>query len=275
MRARSLLLSLIAPFLSYACGGSAEPSAEVQARLAAATARARVVAVDPAQGAQGLAPGPITLSVTFDRPMDTNGWAWVVEDETTSPEIGEAVRWSADGRTCSVEAFLGPDRQFVVWINSERFDYFKDPAGTPAEPFRWSFGTTGSGRGTVAPPVAADTPAGRAARLLPLPAEAPRVLALEPADGARDVPVGTTELRVTFDRPMAEGWSWVTEAGSPFPESAGRAYFTPDMRVNVLPVRLAPGTSYVIWLNSGQFQDFADPQGRVLEPRRWSFTTGF
>jgi len=41
----------------------------------------------------------------------------------------------------------------------------------------------------------------------------------------------------------------------------------------MLPVRLRPETTYVVWLNSSEHRDFADRAGETLPPLRWSFTT--
>ena len=79
--------------------------------------------------------------------------------------------------------------------------------------------------------------------------------------------------RAAFDRAMAEGWSWVTEGGDSFPERAGEAGQSFDRRSAFLPVRLEPGRSYVVWLNSEAYLNFRDPEGRVLPPLRWTFTT--
>jgi RNA polymerase sigma-70 factor (ECF subfamily) len=101
---------------------------------------------------------------------------------------------------------------------------------------------------------------------------APGIATLEPPAGATDVDPATAQLRVTFDRPMQEGWSWVTE-GSSFPPSAGAATMSADRRQAVLPVRLEPGRSYVVWLNSETYQGFRDELGTPLTPFRWTFTT--
>ena len=39
------------------------------------------------------------------------------------------------------------------------------------------------------------------------------------------------------------------------------------------PARLEPGRTYVIWLNSEEFQLFRDAAGRPAPPLRWTFTT--
>jgi len=103
----------------------------------------QVVALDPADGATGVDPSRTTLSVTFDRPMDPQGWAWVVEDAATAPDIGEA-HFDLGGRTNTVDVQLEPNRDYVVWINSQTYTYFKGVDGTPAVPYRWTFSTGGA-----------------------------------------------------------------------------------------------------------------------------------
>jgi len=155
-----------------------------------------------------------------------------------------------------------------VWVNSPQYAYFKDQQGHVATPVRWTFSTRGAAVGSA--PMAS-LPAHAASATAP--AAPPRVVRLEPADGATSVDPATTLLRVTFDRTMAEGWSWVIEQGATFPETSGEASMSADFRQATLPVRLRPGTTYVIWLNSQQHRDFADRAGATLPPTRWSFTT--
>jgi len=262
-----ILLALLA-VLAGASGCADSPDVQVEnapassAPAAAPAADApQAVAFDPPLGAVGVDPGRTALSVTFDREMDPEGWAWVVEDPATTPELGDS-SWDESGRTQTIGVRLEPGRSYVLWVNSPRFAYFRDRRGVPAPPVRWAFSTAGeAGESGVPGPMAAHAPSGP-----------PRVARLEPENGATEVDPSLAELRVTFDREMAEGWSWVTEGGS-FPEMAGNAFQSPDRRQAVLPVRLEPGRVYVVWLNSEQHRDFRDPQGRALAPLRWTFTT--
>ncbi len=220
-----------------------------------------MVALDPPDGAIDVDPARATLSATFDREMDREGWAWVIETAATAPELG-ASSWDPAGRTNTVVARLEPGRSYVLWINSPQFAYFKDRAGVTATPRRWSFSTSGLPRNAAIPPtLAAHAP------------DAPRALALEPPNGATDADPALTALTVTFDREMSEGWSWVIETRESFPQVAGDASMSADRRAALLPVRLAPGRTYVVWLNSETFQDFRDTAGRPLPPLRWTFTT--
>jgi RNA polymerase sigma-70 factor (ECF subfamily) len=272
-------LPLAAALLLLACGGRdpGTPRLDVRPQGAAeppsfatpADAGPRAVAFDPPLGAAGVDPSRTTLAVTFDRDMDPEGWAWVVEGAATAPEVGESA-WDPALRTNSVQVRLQPGRDYVVWVNSPQYSYFRDRSGKPAAPVRWTFATAAAGGGVrssppLVPPVA------------PVPAHAgppaPRVVALAPSDGAVSVDPALAELRATFDRPMADGWSWVMESPESFPAMTGKASLTADGREAVLPVRLEPGKSYVLWLNSERFQGFRDRDGAVLAPVRWAFTT--
>ena len=140
-------------------------------------------------------------------------------------------------------------------------------------PVRWTF-TTGPAVATGAAgavPAAAKPAAAVAA---PRPAaDAPHAVVLEPANGATQVDAASvTVLRATFDRPMEGSWSWVREGGD-FPETTGSAYFEEDGRTAALPVRLEPGRTYVVWLNSSRYQLFRDASGTPAPPLRWSFST--
>ena len=80
--------------------------------------------------------------VAFDPPLGAinEGWAWVIEDKSTAPDIGES-SWDATVRTNSAPVKLEPGKTYVVWINSPQYSYFKDPQGRTATPVRWSFTT--------------------------------------------------------------------------------------------------------------------------------------
>ena len=105
-------------------------------------------------------------------------------------------------------------------------------------------------------------------------AERPRVVETFPASGATDVDPATNEIRVTFDKEMADGsWSWVRSSPDEFPESTGDVHYLEGMRTCVMPVKLKPGSKYVIWFNSANYQNFKDRDGRPAVPQLLTFTT--
>jgi RNA polymerase sigma-70 factor (ECF subfamily) len=133
------------------------------------------------------------------------------------------------------------------------------PAALPA--------TDGQALPTPAAPAAAAPPA------VPGPVDGPQVVALDPPPGATDVDPARTTLTVTFDRAMdPEGWAWVTVSAETAPE-IGESRWDDAVRVHTAEVRLAPGRTYEVWLNSPQYSYFRDREGRALAPLQWTFTT--
>lgn len=252
--------------------GTPTPSAAASGpRPFAAGGAPHAIAFDPPLGATGVDPARTTLSVTFDRAMDPQGWAWVVEGPETAPDIGES-HWDPAVRTNTAHVRLEPNRTYVVWVNSATFAYFRGTDGTPSQPVRWTFST--AAQSAAAEGVSSPPPVAPVRSHAPTALDGPRVVALAPPNGARDLqPAAVAELRVTFDRPMSEGWSWVMESGESFPPIAGKAYQTADGMAAALPVRLEPGRDYVVWLNSEQYDGFRDGSGRPLQPVRWEFST--
>ena len=188
--------------------------------------------VDPPNGATDVDPLRTTLSATFDRPMDPEGWAWVIEHPTTAPELGEAT-WDAGQLTNTSKVRLEPGRSYVVWLNSPQYSYFRDRQGVAAKPFRWTFSTRPASPGAAAPvPLLSAHGAG---------ATPPHVVRLDPPNGSVGVDPGQIALRATFDRPMQGSWSWVKE-GESFPPTTGPPRFEADAQTAVLPVKLVPRT---------------------------------
>ncbi|MBK6940738.1 MAG: DUF4932 domain-containing protein [Planctomycetes bacterium] len=114
----------------------------------------------------------------------------------------------------------------------------------------------------------------QAAHVKTVEAIAPRVVSMEPANGATDVDPATTVIRVTFDRKMANGFSFVlVGAKSDFPPTAGPPAWDAARRVVTLPVKLEPGRTYRYGLNGGEFQSFQSVEGTPLVPVVVEFTT--
>ena len=109
----------------------------------------------------------------------------------------------------------------------------------------------------------------------PESADAPTVIRTIPSNGESGVDSQLAVLSVTFSEAMGEGWSWVTETGHAAPEVRGLAFYVDEV-TNVLPVRLAPRTSYAIWVNSPDHEElrkFANPDGVSARAYRIQFET--
>ena len=71
-----------------------------------------------------------------------------------------------------------------------------------------------------------------------------------------------SEIRVTFSKEMADNsWSWSQISDQTFPKTTAKAHYEADKKTCVLPVKLEPGKTYVLWLNPPKFQGFRDTDG--------------
>jgi hypothetical protein len=84
----------------------------------------------------------------------------------------------------------------------------------------------------------------------------------------------TREIRVTFSKEMSDGsWSWSQISDESFPSMTGKVHYLADRKTCVAPVKLAPGKTYVIWLNSQKFGNFRDSAGQSAVPYLLVFET--
>jgi RNA polymerase sigma factor (sigma-70 family) len=117
----------------------------------------------------------------------------------------------------------------------------------------------------AAPPADAEKPEESVVSIRSAP---PVVIATVPQSGKAGVDAkAVKELRVTYSKTMTDGsWSWSTWGEENFPKTTGKPHYLPDKRTCVLPVALEPGRTYAIWLNSGNFGNFKDREGRPAVP---------
>jgi RNA polymerase sigma-70 factor (ECF subfamily) len=104
----------------------------------------------------------------------------------------------------------------------------------------------------------------------------PVVVKTVPTAGATDVDPTLTEIKVTFSKDMAdESWSWVQLSDESFPKPVGDKpiHYEKDKRTCVMAVKLEPGKTYAIWVNSEKFANFKDPHGRSAVPYLLVFQT--
>jgi hypothetical protein len=102
----------------------------------------------------------------------------------------------------------------------------------------------------------------------------PVVVKTVPEAGAVDVDPKMAETRVTFSKDMQDGsWSWATLSKESFPKLDGKPKYLADKRTCVLPVKLEPGKTYAIWVNSERFGNFKDTDGRSAVPYLLVFKT--
>ena len=101
----------------------------------------RVVSTFPENGSTDVDPSIKEISVTFNEEMTDGNWSWVYEDKDSFPQIiGQA--YYTDNNTKNIlPVKLEPDKEYVIWVNSENYKHFKNKEGIPAFPFRFTFKT--------------------------------------------------------------------------------------------------------------------------------------
>lgn len=100
--------------------------------LAGQPAPPRVVQTYPAPGAVVPA-GPLSLTVTFDQPMQ-QGWSFVMRDPATYPDCAKAPSQSSDGKTFTLACTVQAGRTYWIGFNSGAHQKFATPQGVPATP---------------------------------------------------------------------------------------------------------------------------------------------
>lgn len=111
----------------------------------------------------------------------------------------------------------------------------------------------------------------------------PEVVSTSPARGTSGVDKSITQLSVTFNEEMANGYTFGLLAPCPFPgfnasdpENSLSVSWSNDRKTitATFTVPLDPNTEYGISLNTSINQNFRDLAGNILEPVEWRFTTG-
>jgi hypothetical protein len=241
---------------AYFAPAAAGTGAAGRTEAAAEAGPPRIVATSPTAGATDVDPATTRIAVTFDRDMG-RGFSWTGGGgpEYPPPPPGSKPQW-LDKRTCVLPATLEGARFYRVGINSTSFQNFSSADGVPALASAIYFTTRG------------------ASEELKARVAAPKLVTLEPPNGAASVDPALTEIRATFSTAMGGGFSWVG-GGDDFPEipKGMGARWSEDKKTCILPVRLKPNWTYHLGLNNPAFTNFTSEVGVPLEPVEYTFTT--
>lgn len=117
--------------------------AENQTGITVKSMSPSVVKTVPQAGDTAVDPSLEEVSVTFSKDMMTEEmWSWCSQSPQTFPEIDKTkIRYLKDKRTCVLPVKLQPGKTYVIWINSEKFNYFKDTEKNSAVPYLLVFQT--------------------------------------------------------------------------------------------------------------------------------------
>jgi hypothetical protein len=137
-----MVKTAILTFLSIVLGGVA-CFAQQGSQITVDNMPPSVVVTVPQSGDTRVDPSLKEVRVTFSKEMMTNRmWSWVMNAKETFPEIeGDGIHYLPDNRTCVLPVKLEPNRTYVIWINSQKFNAFRDRGNRPAVPYLLVFET--------------------------------------------------------------------------------------------------------------------------------------
>jgi hypothetical protein len=103
----------------------------------------------------------------------------------------------------------------------------------------------------------------------------PAVIKTTPVAGATEVDPNLKEITVTFSKDMMDGNYSVpqTTPDENFPGLPGKIHYQADKRTCVVPVKLEPGRTYVVWFNHNPYMNFKDTEGKSAIPYLLVFET--
>ena len=131
---RLFLLFMVVSLAAFPVSGGDEISVE--------TMPPSVIKTVPQAGDTNVDPSLKQISVTFSKDMMTNNqWSWLQYTPETFPQIDKNNIRYLDKRTCVLPVKLKPGKTYVIWINSQKYNYFKDKNGNSAVPYLLVFET--------------------------------------------------------------------------------------------------------------------------------------
>ena len=105
----------------------------------------------------------------------------------------------------------------------------------------------------------------------------PSVVKTVPMCGDTKADPNLTEIKVTFSKDMRTErmWSWCVQFPDAFPKITDEKgiKYRHDKRTCILPVKLQPGKTYVLWINTPQNNAFRDRKGNPAVPYLLVFKT--
>lgn len=103
--------------------------------------RPSVVETFPASGATDVDPATAEIRVTFNKAMADGNWSWVRFSDKTFPTSAGEIHYAEGAKTCVMPVKLEPGKKYILWLNTAKFQNFKDTEGRPAEPYLLTFTT--------------------------------------------------------------------------------------------------------------------------------------
>ncbi|HUI05601.1 MAG TPA: Ig-like domain-containing protein [Verrucomicrobiae bacterium] len=103
-----------------------------------------VVKTVPESGAKDVAPGVVEIKVTFSKEMTDKSWSWCYAWPGSIAESAGDIRYEGDHKTCVWKVKLEPHKTYAYWLNTAKFQDFRDKQGHAAVPYLLVFQTKGN-----------------------------------------------------------------------------------------------------------------------------------
>lgn len=100
-----------------------------------------VIKTIPTSGEQNVAPSLKELQIIFSKKMTDKSWSLVKVNDESFPKINGSIRYLEDQKTLVVPLQLEPNKDYIIWVNSEGYQNFKDINGKSAVPYLLKFHT--------------------------------------------------------------------------------------------------------------------------------------
>jgi RNA polymerase sigma-70 factor (ECF subfamily) len=105
-----------------------------------------VVETVPRAGDTEVDPSTKEIRVTFSKDMMTkNMWSVCQVSDETFPESNGKIHYLDDKRTCVIPVKLEGGRTYVMWLNTEKHNSFRDVGNNPCVPYLLVFETKEQG----------------------------------------------------------------------------------------------------------------------------------
>ena len=100
-----------------------------------------VVKTVPGAGTEDVDPKTTEIKVTFSKDMEDETWSWTTLSKESFPKVTGKPKYLKDKRTCVLPVKLEAGKTYAIWVNSEKFENFKDADGKAAVPYLLVFKT--------------------------------------------------------------------------------------------------------------------------------------
>ncbi len=100
-----------------------------------------VVKTVPESGSENVDPDLKEIRAIFSKKMIDKSWSFATDERYGEDIPGEKPAYDKDAKTVVRAVKLQPNTTYAVWLDSEKFDNFKDTSDLAAVPYLWVFHT--------------------------------------------------------------------------------------------------------------------------------------